>query len=152
MANSYRKLRTKAGQGRSREVPVHPALAAILAEWKLRWSEIYGRHPSGDDLIVPTRKMTSRAASQSWKDLQDDLDAIELRGRRGHDMRRAFISLALADGARREYLELITHGAPSGRGAFDLYHTPPWPSLCEAVSCLRIERRKGVVLQLQSDG
>jgi len=43
-----------------RRVPVHPTLARILAEWKLAgWERTYGRTPTPDDLIVPTRNMRS---------------------------------------------------------------------------------------------
>jgi hypothetical protein len=37
-----------------KHVPVHPTLAAMLAEWKLGgWPELIGRAPGPDDLIVP---------------------------------------------------------------------------------------------------
>ena len=37
-----------------KHVPVHPTLAAMLAEWKLGgWPELMGRAPGPDDLIVP---------------------------------------------------------------------------------------------------
>jgi len=37
-----------------KHVPVHPTLAAMLAEWKLGgWAEMMGRAPGPDDLIVP---------------------------------------------------------------------------------------------------
>jgi hypothetical protein len=78
------------------------------------------------------------------KQLQADLDLLELRRWRGHDLRRAFISLALADGARRDLLETVTHG-PRG-DIISVYNTPPWPALCEEVKKLRIELREGVVL------
>lgn len=35
--------------------------------------------------------------------------------------------------------------------AMDGYHTPPWPAICEAVACLRIERREGVVVPLRRE-
>jgi hypothetical protein len=35
-------------------MPVHPVLAAMLAEWKLQgWPEMMGRTPEPDDLVVP---------------------------------------------------------------------------------------------------
>jgi len=37
-----------------RHVPVHPTLAAMLAEWKLAgWAAMMGRAPEPDDLLVP---------------------------------------------------------------------------------------------------
>jgi integrase len=48
---------TKSGVPRA--VPVHPTLAKLLAAWKLSgWSSTYGRTPTADDFIVPTRNMT----------------------------------------------------------------------------------------------
>ncbi len=146
IANSYLRSGTKTG--RTREVPVHPTLAAVLAEWRLAWAGVYGRQPGEDDLIVPTRNMTPRPAPDAQVSLLADLAKIGLRHRRGHDLRRTMISLALADGASREHLRYVTHGARAGREAFDLYHTPPWEALVKAVGCLRIERRAGKVYQL----
>jgi integrase len=38
---------------RSRQIPVHPALASMLAEWRLSgWAQEYGRMPTPDDFIV----------------------------------------------------------------------------------------------------
>ncbi len=52
IATSYDKGRTKTK--RTRAMPVHATLAAILAAWKLRgWPEMMGRQPTSDDLIVP---------------------------------------------------------------------------------------------------
>jgi integrase len=128
-----------------RRVPVHPTLARILAEWKLAGFErTFGRPPAAEDLIVPSRNMTPRSKHEAPKQLHADLDLLELRRRRGHDLRRAFISLALADGARRDLLETVTHG-PRG-DIISVYNTPPWPALCEEVKKLRIELREGVVL------
>ena len=52
IATSYDKGRTKTKQ--PRRMPVHPTLAAILAEWRLSgWPAMMGRQPTPDDLIVP---------------------------------------------------------------------------------------------------
>ena len=51
--------KTKSGVPRS--IPVHPALAKLLAAWKLGGRiATYGRRPNADDLIVPTRNETAR--------------------------------------------------------------------------------------------
>jgi hypothetical protein len=47
----------------------------------------------------------------------------------------------------RGVLRWVTHG-PSG-DIMDLYTTLPWPTLCEAVACLKIERRRGEVVELR---
>jgi len=39
---------------RAREMPVHPALADLLQEWRESgWAELMGRTPRPEDLIVP---------------------------------------------------------------------------------------------------
>jgi integrase len=124
-----------------RRVPVHPTLAVILSEWKnAGWERTYGREPVSEDLIVPTRNMTIRTAQETPKQLHDDLTLLNLRRRRGHDLRRTFITLAQVDGARRDLLETISHG-PRG-DIVSIYTTFPWPALCAEVVKLGIELRK----------
>jgi integrase len=68
IATSYDKGRTKTKQ--PRRMPVHPTLAAILAEWKLSgWPAMMGRQPTPDDLIVPRPP-----------DRQSPKDALDARG------------------------------------------------------------------------
>jgi integrase len=125
-----------------RRVPVHPTLARVLAEWKpAGWERTYGRMPTPDDLITPTRNMTERTAQETPKQLNEDLDTLGLRRRRGHDLRRTFITLAQVDGARRDLLEAVTHG-PRG-DIVSVYTTFPWPALCEEVAKLKIGLREG---------
>ena len=80
---------------------VHPTLARVLTEWKQAGSErTYGREPTPDDLIVPRRNFTIRTSQETPKQRHADLELLKLRVRRGHDLRRAFITLAQVDGAR----------------------------------------------------
>ena len=52
IATSYDHGKTKTGCPRF--MPVHPTLAAVLAEWKLSaWPAMFGRLPGPDDLVVP---------------------------------------------------------------------------------------------------
>jgi integrase len=133
--------------GRSREVPVHPTLAAILAQWRLSgWREAHGRHPTQEDFIIPSLKGKVLSSNSSYDRLRRDLILLKMRHRRQHDTRRSFITYALADGARRDYLKWITHG-PDG-SIMDEYNTPPWDGLCEAVSKLRISLRIGEITHL----
>ena len=128
-----------------RRVPVHPTLARVLAEWKLAgWERTYGRPPSDGDLVVPTRNGTERTSQEAPKALRLDLEVLELRDRRGHDLRRTFITLAQVDGARRDLLETVTHG-PRG-DIVSLYTTFPWPALCDEIARVRIELREGEVV------
>jgi integrase len=130
-----------------RLVPVHPVLAQVLAEWKLGgWSLMIGRAPAADDLIIPSRRGRHRSNGHGLKRFHEDLERIGLRRRRQHDLRRTFISLARADGARKDVLEHVTHGRPGG--IIDLYTELPWPLLCEEVGKLRVARLAGKVLAM----
>ena len=145
VAHSYKKAGTKTM--RTREVPVHPVLAAMLAEWKLRgWEEMMGRKPTPDDLIIPSREGRMRSRHHSRNKLLQDLRRLGLRHRRGHDLRRTFITLARVDGARADLLEMVTH---QQRGDIvNIYTSMPWPSLCDEVAKLNVSRRKGEVIAL----
>ncbi len=135
----------KTKTGVPRRVPVHPTLARVLAEWKLAgWERAYERPPGRDDLVVPARTMKSRDDSDAAHAFRHDLETLELRRRRAHDLRRTFITLALVDGARRDLLEVVTHG-PRG-DIISVYSTFPWPALCDEVSKLRISLREGQIL------
>lgn len=123
-----------------RQVPVHPMLARLLAEWRLTgWQAAQGRKPKPEDLLLPNQRGGHLTDNSARKTREAVAKALGLRNRRFHDTRRTFISLALADGANPSLLERITHNAKGD--VQGLYNTPPWLSLCEAVGCLRIGRR-----------
>lgn len=127
----------------TREVPVHPAAAAILDEWiATGWRQTYGRDPRPEDLLVPTLRMKARKAADADDDFVADLGTLGLRHRRGHDLRRTLITLAQVDGASRDVLKSITHGL-SEADVMNLYTTFPWPTMCEAIACVRIELPAG---------
>jgi len=133
--------------GVPRRMPVHPTLARVLAQWKLAgWERTYGRQPTDEDLVVPTRNGTERTRQEAPKALRLDLDALKLRERRGHDLRRTFITLAQVDGARRDLLETVTHG-PRG-DIVSVYTTFPWPALCAEIAKLKIDLREGELVEL----
>lgn len=124
-----------------RPVPVHPTLAAVLAEWKLRGFEQHTKQkPGPEDPIVPREGGTARSPGSMWDQFQQDLKALELRTRGVHALRRAFESHALAAGARRELIRTILH--TSDRDITDVYHAPEWADLCDAVLKLDIRRRR----------
>lgn len=132
-----------------RAIPVHPVLAAILAEWRLvGFPRMFGRAPKPDDWIVPSREGRCRSVRHGHRKMQEDLARIGLRPRRQHDTRRTFITLARCDGAPDPVLKAITHG-PAGE-QIDDYTSWPWPTLCAAMSCLRVQRRTGIVVALPS--
>lgn len=141
--------------GVPRRMPVHPELARILIAWKASgWREIFGRDPKPEDLIIPTRRLAERDANESQRQLVADLQLLELRWRagaarkrRGHDMRRTFITLARTDGARGDILRWCTHG-PSPGEMMDLYSSFDWSALCAEVAKLRIAPREGKVIEM----
>ena len=130
-----------------RMMPVHPALSALLAEWRLGgWARAFGRPPAADDLVCPVPKEPPRQgrvlAPGSMRDrhyarkrLILDLLKLGLRHRRAHDLRRTGISIAQDDGADRAILRWGTHAAP--REIIDLYTTHAWATLCREVGKLR---------------
>ncbi|MDB4928288.1 MAG: integrase family protein [Myxococcaceae bacterium] len=122
-----------------RTVPVHPLLHEVLREWRSEgFARLMGRNPEASDLVVPSREGEMRSRHQARNTFLGDLGRLGLRHRRVHDTRRTFITLARVDGARRDVLEQITHGA---RGNIvDAYTTLPWPTLCEAVAVVRLRR------------
>jgi len=78
-----------------RAIPVHPMLRLLLDEWQaVGWERIFGRQPSAEDLIIPTRNMTVRQSPESQEAFLNDLTTLAFRRRRGHDLRRTFITLA----------------------------------------------------------
>ena len=151
IASSYnrkRKLEKAVKTERPREVPVHPTLAKMLAPWKLGgWKRLMGRQPTPDDLLIPSFERKHLLDPQVLERFHQDLQALGFRPRRTHDARRTFVSLSLADGARRDILRWITHG-PEG-DIVSLYTSLPWAALCEEVTKLNIGLRAGQLLELR---
>lgn len=151
VARSHDRDTTKSG--RVRYMPVHPTLAAMLAEWRLRWPSIYGRQPTPDDLVVPYIRQhgkqghqlatgARRTKSSAYKAFVRDLAALGLPHRRGHDLGASFITHAEEDGADRERLAKCTHtGGRKKLGAFEKYLRQNWPVLCGEVLKLRLDLR-----------
>src|ERR1043166_4967349 len=156
VATSYNKGRTKTKQVRF--MPVHAPLAAVLAEWKLGgWPALMGRAPEPDDLVVPMPASARiplgkmRTKNDSYKRLKADLEALQLRPRRGHDLRRTMISLAQDEGARKDILKMGTHGR-SRRDAIDDYTSLEWETLCREVAKLQVVRRLEVAVKVVAIG
>src|SRR5216684_2977300 len=146
--NRKRKAEKGVKTDRPREVPVHPTLAKVLAGWKLSgWQKLMGRAPNSDDLLICAPTENHLKDNLVYDNFQRDLRALGLRPRRVHDTRRTFVSLSLADGARKDVLRWITHG-PEG-DIVSLYTTLPWDALCAEVAKLRIEPLVGQLLELR---
>jgi integrase len=109
---------TKTEDGRA--VPMHPTLAKILATWRLsHWSRLYGRQPTLDDLVVPTRNLTPIAASDAVHAFKADLEVLglrveagERRDRGGHDLRGWYKTRCIEDGADSLIIRRTTHAPP----------------------------------------
>lgn len=133
--------------GDYREVPVHPTLAAILAEWRLSgFPMLFGRAPRPDDPIVPSRastrtRMRFRANSTRYQRLEEDIELLGMRSPPAlqHSIRATFLSLLEIDGANMGVVRRATHGAPSD--VLGGYLRPPWPDQCRELGKLRLQRR-----------
>jgi integrase len=138
-SSRHEEKSTKAEQ--PREVPVHPVLAQLLARWKAeRWPEMFGRAPGPEDLLIPSRRGRHRSRHHSLVKFHEDLQRLALRRRRQHDLRRTFVSIARADGARADVLLGVTHGARAN-SVMDMYTSLPWASVCTEVAKLNVQVR-----------
>jgi integrase len=137
-----------------KHIPVHPVLAAMLAQWKLEgWPEMMGRAPGPDDLIVPlppdaaSRRRARHGepyrsndySGTRWRD--KDLPALGWRHRRHYDMRATFITLAIEDGADPDVIETHVTHTRKARNVFDGYNRGlHWERTCSEILKLRITR------------
>lgn len=152
VARSNARGRTKTG--RTRQVPVVRALAAVLASWRLTgWERLVGRVPTADDLLLPlppTRRHPEprmRTKGHTLRRLHRALAALGLRERRVHDLRRTWISLCLSDGADRETLRWASHGRPGD--VMGAYTEIEWSRLCAEVGRLRVRAERARVVPLR---
>lgn len=156
--NSVKSTKTDA----VRVVPVHPTLAAMLAEWKLGgWAAMMGRSPEPGDLIVPLPPAAADArrsregdayrsidySGKRWRD--DDMKMLQAEGwryREPYATKSTFITIVIEDGANRDVIrDRVTH-AKARRDAFDGYDRGPhWLETCREVAKLRLVRRTQVI-------
>lgn len=129
----------------TREVPVHPTLLRILQAWRdSHWVRVYGRKPTKDDFIVPTRSFRPVHPSDANEALKVDLVALELRveagslrDRGGHDLRGWYQTQAIEDGADSLLIRRTTHAAPKNvEGGYERFS---WKSRCAATAKLAVE-------------
>ncbi|CAN5178576.1 hypothetical protein BH11MYX1_BH11MYX1_04450 [soil metagenome] len=134
-------------------IPVHPTLAAMLAEWRLSgWEAMTGAAPTADDLLLPLPpdvKRTTRTGerfrgynhtNRRWN--EEDLPMLGWRHRTVYDTKSTFITLAIDDGADPAIIrDRITH-TKRKKNAFDGYDRGThFTQTCAELSKLRIQRR-----------
>ncbi len=131
-----------------RTIPVHPTLAKQLGRWLIGgWERYMGRPPRPDDLLLPSGSGGFLKDNTAHANLIRDLGVLGMRSRRTHDTRRTFISLGIADGARKDILKWVSHG-PSG-DVMDDYTTLPFEALCAEIAKMRLELREGQIVQMR---
>lgn len=151
--NSRKKVVKRPKNEEPRDVPIHPTLAKILAAWKLMWANVYGRHLTDDDFVVPTRTFRSVAGKDACEAMLRDFATLGLRdkagktrNRGGHDLRSWYLTRAVEDGADFLIIRRTTHAAP--KGVNDLYERFSWEAICREVSKLKVSVLDGKVLEL----
>lgn len=134
---------------RARDVPIHPELRRVLAEWKMTgWPRLMCRAPRPDDFAVPYGEaggcLTMNAAGAKSIQRNARHAGLDPEGRDFHSLRRAFITVARLDGAPTDLLERVTHNK---RGEMlDVYTYFGWDALCGAVSKVRLAVRRGATV------
>ena len=80
------------------------------------WARLYGRQPTPDDLVVPTRNGTPVDAADAMHAFKADLTALGLRveagehrDRGGHDLRAWYKTRCVDDGADSLIIRRTTH-------------------------------------------
>lgn len=164
--NTKRNLHKLTKTETSKTIPVHPTLAAMIAEWKLSgWSRMTGRAVTADDLVLPLppetiAKQTKRKggepfrgydyAGRRWREV--DLKTLGLRHRSLYDTKATFITLAIEDGASPAIIrDRVTH-TKQQRSAFDGYDRGPhWIATCAEVGKLKLARLATRLLPTTSD-
>jgi integrase len=140
IAEQWEGERTKTKK--TRMVPVHAELRAILTAWAETGFELHtGRKPTPEDYIVPEvlKDGTLRCYGPhtSYHRFIEACELVKIRPRTLHSCRHTFVTLCRRGGARADVLERVSHNA---KGAMiDRYTHFDWAPLCEAVSCLRLD-------------
>lgn len=136
-----RPLKGKRGEGGPpRDIPVHPTLAAMLAEWRASgFPKMFGRHPEPEDFIVPSRLGRCRTLKHGARRLNEDCARVGIAWKDAtHVARRTFITLAMAGGAGEAWVKRITHNANGD--VLTGYQVDHWGAMCAAVLCVKVER------------
>ena len=143
-ARSYARGPTKTNT--TVRMPIHPVLADLLHAWiDHGFHDFLGRDPTPDDFVIPrppdcTSKFgAARDKNFVRKQLIKDLEALDLRHRRTHDLRRSFISHAQQNGAQPNVLIRLTHPSTKKATAFAGYTEFAWEDYCTEVAKLHVD-------------
>lgn len=132
----------KHGVGITREVPVHPSLAAALRAWRSGpegWVLHYTRFPTDEDYLVPRITDPSKPLSQGsvYRWLQQDCATVGATGRAVHCTRNTFITLVDQDAPElRHVAKGITHSVAGD--AQDGYRRSEWLQRCAVMQAFRL--------------
>jgi integrase len=137
--------------GDVRHVPIVPLLAGMLADWRQRgFPMLFGRAPTDDDPIVPSRNdlagaSSFRSGSNAYERLVEDLERAGLRRvpSARHSMRATFLTLLEESGANMAIARAATHRAAPGdamAGYLRSASTTRWARLCDEVAKLPVRR------------
>lgn len=140
IANTGTSSGTKTGV--TREIPIHPLLAQVLADWRERgWVAMNKRAAKPDDLVVPSREAPEqvRRPQPMWERWKDDLKKLGLHHRDMHATRRTFMDFGLEAGVAEEVLLHLTH--TPRKTMINAYGRRPWKQLCDAVLAIEITPR-----------
>lgn len=126
--------------GVPRTAPVHPTLAAVLSEWRSEgFPMLMGRKPRPSDFIVPSRRGECRSLRHMGKRLREDLERLGFKPtEQTHGFRRAFKTIACANGAPEVWIERVIHNAAGGVDAG--YLGDDWSAMCRGVACVPLRR------------
>lgn len=143
-ARSYDAGRTKTNT--SVLMPIHPLLDGLLRRWISEgFPAMFGRPAGAEDFVVPrppdakSKFGPCRDKNYVRKQLIKDLEVLDLRHRRSHDLRRSFITHAQQDGAAPQILMRLTHPSTKKATAFAGYTEFAWEDYCREVVKLHVD-------------
>lgn len=160
IVESYSTRRKEVGEtktGFERYAPMHPSLESILRHWKeVGFKALFGREPTDEDYIVPSRRNKPRSSNHMLKKLKKDVKMIGLSvpaERKLHAFRASYVSVLRNFGVTRDIVGAVTHGRKSSSHILDAFYTTwDWQTLCDGVLSIRYTKKNAVSLDQAVDG
>jgi integrase len=144
IAKSYSSKRKQVGPTKTkviRRAPIHPDLEPHIRWWRdVGYEQFTGMKPEPGALVFPAKgrgknrgQLLPRGSTVVLHRLHDDLDALGMRPRRTHDLRRSFISLSNdVEGVNKDAIQRITHSR--GGDVYAGYLEVEWKTTCRESS------------------